>query len=240
MKNYSYVTILTDDSYVQGVVLLKETLKQTESKYPLFVLVTDNVTAPCLEILDQIKVTYKKVDTIAISNDILKHNIKIDSRLSNTWKDCWTKFRIFDQTQFDKIVFLDADIMILKNLDDLFEKPHMTSCLDGEYFNVWPGWDHFNSGCMVIEPNHKLFEDILNFAMNLKLEDIPNKQCYAVVADQEIMNMYFNDWFNKKELHLNKYYNIFGPYIQEEQVKDIKENGYFIHFIGRKPWAFFI
>jgi len=64
--------------------------------------------------------------------------------------------------------------MVLKNLDHLFDKPHMTSALDGEYFNIWPGWDHFNSGCIVIEPSHELFEDILTYGRNLKEEELPD------------------------------------------------------------------
>jgi hypothetical protein len=51
--------------------------------------------------------------------------------------------------------------------------------------------------------------------------------------------MYYSDWPNKSELHLNKYYDIFAPYIQNEQIEDIDENCYFIHFIGRKPWRGF-
>ena len=230
MKNYSYVTILTDDSYIYGVILLQETLSMVQSKYPLLVLITEDVSEPCIEILKQIEVEYKKIDKISITDNIFEHNKKIDMHLSATWKDCWTKFRIFDQTQFDKIVFLDADIMVMKNLDDLFEKPHMTSCLDGEYFNVWPGWDHFNSGCIVIEPNHKLFEDILNFAKNLK--ELPD----YVIADQEILNLYFKEWPEQKHLHLNKYYDIFAPYVKEKHLDDLKENTYFVHYVGRKPW----
>ena len=66
----------------------------------------------------------------------------------------------------------------------------MTSCLDGEYFNLWPGWDHFNSGCIVIEPSQKLFDDILNFANNLKEPELPE----YIIADQEVLNLYFKDW----------------------------------------------
>jgi hypothetical protein len=36
--------------------------------------------------------------------------------------------------------------------------------MDGEYSNLWPNRPHFNNGCVVIEPNHKTFEDIFNFA----------------------------------------------------------------------------
>jgi alpha-N-acetylglucosamine transferase len=69
--------------------------------------------------------------------------------------------------------------MFLKNTDKLFEKPHMTAALDGEYFGLWQGWPHFNSGFLVIKPSHELFEDILNFAMNFPKEKYPN----YVIAD---------------------------------------------------------
>ena len=53
--------------------------------------------------------------------------------------------------------------MVMKNLDHLFEYPHLTSALDGEYFNLWPGWDHFNSGILVIEPNIEEYNRIIDF-----------------------------------------------------------------------------
>lgn len=235
-KKYSYVSLLTNDNYTYGIVLLKESMKQVNTKYPLHVLVTDNVSTASLELLTQLGATYEVVDTIAISEDIYNYNFNINKRLAVTWKNCWTKFKIFDLTQFDKIVFLDADIMVLKNLDHLFSKKHMTAALDGEYFKLWPDRPHFNSGCMVIEPNHELFNDILNYANNFDVKDLYGE----VFADQELLNIYFKDWVEKTELHLNKYYNIFGPYVQQEQLEELSKKTYFVHFTGRKPWNFWV
>ena len=236
-KNYSYVSLLTNDSYSYGIVLLVESMKKVNTKYPLHVLVTDNVSDAVLELLNQLEnVTYEKVDTIPITDYIYVHNEKINAPLAVTWKNCWTKFRIFNLTQFDKIVFLDADIMVMKNLDHLFEKPHMTAALDGEYFNLWPGWDHFNSGCLVIEPKEEEFNNILTYANSLREEDLPN----YVFADQELLNFYYKDWPEKKELHLNKYYNIFPPYVQNEDIDELTKECYFMHYVGRKPWTFWI
>lgn len=163
----------------------------------------------------------------------MAHNMKYNPSIAGTWKYCWTKLRVYDQTEWDKIVFLDCDIMLIKNIDHLFDLPNGTAAVDGEYSNIWPNRPHFNNGCVVIEPDHKVFEDIFNFANNLKKEDFPD----WIIADQEILELYFKDWPNQKELHLNKYYDLFGPYLQEEQRQDIADNCYFIHFIGRKPWV---
>ena len=113
----------------------------------------------------------------------------------------------------------------------------MTSCLDGEYFNIWPGRDHFNSGCIVIEPDHALFQDIINFAHLIRVKDLPYQEPFA---DQELLNMFFADWVNKPELHLNKYYDIFAPYVQDQQLDELTKECYFVHYVGRKPWAFWV
>jgi alpha-N-acetylglucosamine transferase len=84
---------------------------------------------------------------------MIDYNNKINPLFSRNWALTLSKFEIFNLTQFDKIIYLDADIMMLKNIDHLFEYPHLTSALDGEYFNIWPDKPHFNAGILVIEPN---------------------------------------------------------------------------------------
>lgn len=236
MKNYSYVTLLTNDSYVYGVALLVESMERVKTQYPLHVLITKDVSAASREVLDQMGLTYQLIDIIDTPDFIYQHNLLYSAETAAVWKHCWTKFQIFDLTQFDKIVFLDADIMVLKNLDHLFNLPHMTAALDGEYFGLWQGWPHFNSGCVVIEPSHKIYEDILEFGRSLTLETLPD----YIVADQEVLNLYYKDWPKQQHLHLNKYYNIFAPYVLEEQVPDLDANTYFIHYVGRKPWTFWL
>lgn len=233
MKNYSYVTLLSSDSYIYGVILLYQSMKDTKTKYPLHVLITDDISEPIIEILRQLNISYSKTNIISMPQTLMNHNIQINKSRAYIWENCFTKFNIFNQTQFDKIIMLDCDILLLKNIDNLFDKPHLTATLDGEYFSLWKNEPHFNAGCMVIEPNNQEYLNILNFAQNLS-ED---KFLPCVMADQEILNLYYSNWLQQENLHLNKYYNIFAPYIQENHIEDISQNAYFIHFIGRKPWV---
>lgn len=234
MKNYSYITLLSDDSFIYGIILLQKSLKDVNSKYPLEVIVTSNVSPVILNALEQLKLKYRIINPI-INDNMIQYNRQINVVFSRNWALALTKFEIFGLTEFDKIIFLDADIMIRKNIDHLFECPHLTAALDGEYFNIWPDRPHFNAGLIVIEPNKEESEKLKTFAS----EAITKWDKDECIADQEILNMYYSDWVDKPELHLNKYYNVFAPYIEDEYVEDIKENAYFIHFIGRKPWRAF-
>lgn len=236
MKNYSYVTYLTDDTYAYGVCLLVESMSRVNTKYPLHVLITDEVSPPTVELLRQLNVTYELVDVIPTPEDIYQHNLNYESATAATWRNCWTQFRVFNLTQFDKIVFLDADVMVLQNLDHLFEKPHMTAALDGEYFGLWQGWPHFNTGCMVIKPSRQEYENIIKFANSLKVDELPD----YIIANQEVLNFYYKDWPQYQHLHLDKYYNIFAPYSLDSQLDDLKENTKFVHYVGRKPWTFWL
>jgi len=170
MEKYSYITLLSDDSYIYGVILLQESLKRVQSQYPLKVLVTSNVTIPIIEILKQLNLEYEIIEPIQY-NHILEYNKKINPALAQTWSLCLSKLNIFKMTEMDKWIFLDADIMIMKNIDHLFKCPHLTSALDGEYFNIWPGWDHFNSGVLVIEPNEEEYNSLINFIINDALNE---------------------------------------------------------------------
>ena len=62
---------------------------------------------------------------------------------------------------------------------------------------------------MVIEPSHEEYEKIMAFAYGLKVEELPE----YIIANQEVLNMYYKDWPKQQHLHLDKYYNVFAPYV---------------------------
>lgn len=234
MNNYSYVTLLSNDDFIYGVLLLYKGLKETKSQFPLTCIVTDNVSKDIIYKLKQHNINIIIYPEIKTPQEFYEHNYKIDKLCANNWINVFSKLHIFNLDQFNKIIYLDADIMILKNLDHLFTYPHMSAPVVCEYFNKWPNWIHFNSGCMVIEPSKKLYKDILKFYYNFNENNLSD---YMFIADQEILNEYFKDWSIKKELHLNKYYNIYPGLITNiKQLQDIRTNCYFIHFAGIKPW----
>lgn len=234
MNNYSYVTLLSNNDFIYGVLLLYKGLKETKSQFPLTCIVTNNVSQDIINKLRKYNINIIIYPEFKVPKEYYEHNFKIDILCAENWKNVFSKLYIFDLEQFDKIIYLDADIMILKNLDHLFTYPHMSAAIVGDYFNKWPDWVHFNSGCMVIEPSKQLYKNILQFYNHLTPLDFPD---YMFITDQEILNKYYDNWPNQIELHLNKYYNIFPSLITNiKQLYDIKDNGYFVHFVGAKPW----
>lgn len=235
--NFTYATLLTSDSYLPGVALLKASLDRVQTHYPLLVLTTGNLSENTVAELQKLNVTIKEVPQIHVSR-LEEHNQKVNPTMANVWADVLAKFNVWTLTDYKKIIMCDCDLMFIKNVDHCFDLPNMTAALDGEYFNLWANYPHFNSGFFVLEPNINTFNDLMTFANELDpavLRDYLGRP--YVVADQEILNLYYKDWINKPELHLSKYYNVFAPHIHKATLKDLLDNAYFFHYTGSKPWV---
>ena len=234
---YSYITLLTNDNYFQGVVLLNETLRKVKSKYPLICMITEDISQDIKSLLVKLGVIVKEIDKVVINNNLIEHNKSIDESQATVWENVYSKFRMFDFEEYDKLIFLDADLLILKNIDDYFEKPSGTAAEDGEYFNLWPKDLHFNSGFFIFKPDKNITQDLINFINTVNPKEfLSYKGEEIIIGDQDVLNVYFKDWEQNKELHLDKYNNVFTPYITYDNEDDILSNSYFLHYVGVKPW----
>lgn len=117
-SNYAWVTLLTRPSYLAGVIVLAHTLQKHQTKYPLIVLTTDTLPVDCIRSLEAEgqrtrQLIVSKIEPLLPPADV--------SLIAARFEDTWTKLRVFELTSYDKITFLDADMMILGNVDSLFD-----------------------------------------------------------------------------------------------------------------------
>ncbi|KAI9830728.1 MAG: hypothetical protein M1819_005392 [Sarea resinae] len=113
----AWATLLTRPSYLAGVIVLAYALKKQASQYPLIVLVTDSLPTTCLTALEleapHTNLAIKHVDSLLPAGDV--------NLIAERFADTWTKLRVFELTSYKTLVFLDADIMVMRNMDDIFE-----------------------------------------------------------------------------------------------------------------------
>ena len=239
MKNYAYVTLLTTDEFINGVIVLYNSWLKTKSKYSFYCIVTKDLSKKNIDILSFMGINLIFKEKIEMPDEMVRYNMKHLKKCAN-WYQTFTKFYIFELEQFDKIVYLDCDIYIMKNIDEMFEYPHMSGVVDcaglndagpSDYITIGDNYfKYFNSGVLVIEPSHRLFEDIINFISSIKVTQI--------LADQILLSMYYKDWKDLPNLHLSVYYNVLVPVLESYinlswfNTNDIK----ILHFVGVKPW----
>jgi glycogenin glucosyltransferase len=232
----TYVTLLSTVNYLPGVLALNESLRQVESTYPLLVALSINLPST-------IRATLLQAGMQVI---VLPEGIAVPKKLrdgSGHWNNTFDKLHLFGLTDFRKLVYIDSDMIVLCNIDELFKKPHISAVSAGRL--VHTEWDRLNSGLMVIEP-----EDSLPKKIGATLENalaVAESSGMTAIGDQDLINAYYSTWPSSVELHLEQGYNIFqchlDYYIEKQgyqlpsENKDIEKTVKIVHFIGpHKPW----
>jgi len=214
------VTLATNDSYALGALTLAQSLKRVQTSKSLVVMITSEVSEAIKSVLEE---TFEKVVVVdpLDSKDIV--NLKLLERtelgITFTKIHCWTL------TEYTKCVFLDADTLVIKNSDELFDKEEFSAAPDAG----WP--DCFNSGVFVFRPNHNTFQELMSHAENRGSFD---------GGDQGLLNTYFSDWATKDiSRHIPFVYNM----VASATYSYLPAFTYFgnqvkiVHFIGAtKPW----
>lgn len=221
-------------SYLEGVLTLNESLKKTHSKYPLVCLLSSN-----LDIDAQHTLSSYGIDTIQLKEPAISFSANNESRFSN-WDFTFDKLKIWGLTQFEKVVFIDSDMIVTKNIDHLFEKPDFSAALAGVLFPTCEGLNFLNSGLVVLTPDISIEQELITIAKEL----VPAmRQEGKPVGDQDIINAFYPDWFEHKDLILDDGYNLYSRYLQcyiRHYGYSMREKGkpiYIIHYVGvQKPW----
>ena len=219
-----YVCVLSSNEYIDGVLVLNQNLKALKSKYELLCLINENITEENIQYLEYFNIEYKKVKAIKYETE---YHI-------NNWKNTFDKLNIFSLTEYDKIVYLDSDMIILENIDELFNLEPLTMASDKPYHD-----DSYNSGIMVIKPNLKDYKGLLKRTKEWDEMHVRN------LGDQNIINDYFKDikvlddnynhmrYISKeKSLYYDVYSDSFIFKHNVNVINRISENPKVIHYIS--------
>jgi alpha-N-acetylglucosamine transferase len=115
---------MKDDSYACGAIVVAESLRKVATKYPIWCMVSDGVSADCEEMLTHY------FDNVVRCPLVSYPTVNMKSKKQNEIYGSWihmsfTKWNVLCKDYFpvDKVILLDADMMIFENIDDLFDLP---------------------------------------------------------------------------------------------------------------------
>jgi lipopolysaccharide biosynthesis glycosyltransferase len=199
MRNY--ITLISSKNYIEGVLVLDHSLKKVGSKYPLIVLVSLELYNNYKEVAEILN--FNKIDFMILDkNFTLPLEIK-QKIYSKRWINTFDKLQVFGLTAFSKIVFLDSDMLVVKNIDHLFEKNHLSFATASEQVKGCENWILPNSGMMVLEPEKNLPDKIFNI-----WPQVQSKK--SDFSDQDLIQAYFADIIqNNQNWRVPAIYNCF-------------------------------
>jgi glycogenin glucosyltransferase len=227
----TFVTYLGTDSFLPGVLVLEYSFRSVSNKSPFLILVSERVSQWSFELLNDLGYKFKMVKEIANPNPIRKGDREFQS--------VYGKLNVFNLVDYEKVVYLDADMVVCENLDELFQWPHMSAVAAGSIVPRNRSWKDLNSGLMVIQPDKDLFEDMLS-----KIDVLPS----STKGDQGFLHSFYPKWSSCKELHLDHKYNVPVQYLDDyismgycqfefENTQPTVANIAILHYWGPiKPW----
>ncbi|RDW64045.1 hypothetical protein BP5796_10547 [Coleophoma crateriformis] len=109
---------LNDDDYFVATrmlvyQLLYDPSTRTNNSYPVVILATQNVAQTKLDRLRNDGPDVRVVGRLALNW----------GKTRKAWQDVLTKLRLFQLTEFEKVLFLDSDTLLTRPMDGIFEDP---------------------------------------------------------------------------------------------------------------------
>ena len=220
MKKAYATTLCNGDAYAPGVEALGRSLVASGTKEAMVLMVTSDVSGAARRRLAAQGWSVREIAPV-------KNPTPAKQQLFPRFDKVFTKLRAWELTDFDKVVMLDADTIILKNVDDLFDRPALSAAPDF----LLP--DRFNSGVMVLEPSRETFARML--------EALAAAPSYDG-GDQGFLNTFFADWYAMPAAHrlpagYNLHHFIYQFMSGHPSLRaEVQREARIIHYTVQKPW----
>jgi alpha-N-acetylglucosamine transferase len=220
MKTAYVSTLCNGDAYAPGVEVLGKSLEATGTAVPRIVMVTPDIDRGCRASLE--RQGWQTRDVEPIGNPTAATEL-----LFPRFAAVFTKLRAWELTEFERVVLLDADTLVLQNVDDLFERRSFAAGPD--FFLP----DHFNSGVMVLEPSSDTFQRMTQALALYGSYD---------GGDQGFLNTFFPDWYAMPAEHrlpvgYNMAHFIYQFLRGHQSLKaKLERDVKILHYMVQKPW----
>jgi len=192
---HAYVTLVTNPDYVTGAVALLRSLRRTGTQADLVVLVTpaldDRDLDPLLEFSPRLTRCERLPTSEAFNARHERGRLHKAAPFTSGGKpvfhtplDNFVKLRLWQLEDYESVVFIDADALVLRNIDRLFAYPQF--CAAPNVYESLGDFHRLNSGVFTARPSAAIFADMLN---RLDEPDVFWRR-----TDQTFLETYFPGW----------------------------------------------
>lgn len=165
--NYAYTSLIYGDAahYVLGAIVLGQSLRKSGTSFDRVLLHTADVPTEARTLLSE---WWKLKEVPYLGSALDLHTAAFYEK--SRFKEVFTKLHVFNPVAlpYDRVIFLDLDMMVLKNMDELFavRPPAALYNVKSRGVSVPPRHGermdarstYINAGTMVVAPSRMLFE----------------------------------------------------------------------------------
>jgi alpha-N-acetylglucosamine transferase len=231
MQN-AFVTLVTNADYVKGATALVHSLRHSGTNADIVLLHTGAVEPQAMAHLSAHGCRLVPVEHLPLSEAFNERHARKNLHGAapftkgrkpdfHTPLDNFCKLRLWQLTEYRTVVFLDADIVVLKNIDRLFDYPEFSAAPN--VYESLADFHRLNSGVFVAKPSERTFERML-IAL-----DQPDS--FWRRTDQTFLESFFPDWHGLP-VFMNMLQYVWFNMPALWNWKDIS----ILHYQYEKPW----
>jgi alpha-N-acetylglucosamine transferase len=189
----AFATLVTNADYGMGALTLARSLKRTGTDAPLVVLATEGA-----ERLDELEAEGARV--VPVSRPVLSEAFRErhgrealhraapfdrgDKPAFHDPLDNFCKLELWKLDGFEKVVFLDADVVVVKPIDTLFGFPEFAGAPN--LYRDLSDFHRLNSGVFVAAPSRRTYDGMI--------EALDRPGLFWPRTDQTFLEAMFPEW----------------------------------------------
>ena len=191
--NFAYVTLITNSDYALGALALARSLQRVDADHPVIIMTTrdDLELEPLLKIGCKVEHVARLPFSAAFNDRHSREQQHTTAPFTKGNKpsfhdplDNFCKLRLWELEQYEKIVFIDADAIVVRDIQKLFQYPEFAAAPN--LYESLIDMHRLNSGVFVAKPSRRTFDDMLR---RLDQPDVFWRR-----TDQTFLETYFPDW----------------------------------------------
>lgn len=227
----AFVTLVTNQNYALGALALARSLRQVDAGAPLVVMARHCEDLAGLAELEAEGCIIMEVTPPPLSEEFCKAHSRTAQHLSSPFTkgekptfhdplDNFCKLRLWG-LDYDKVVFLDADTIVLRNIDKLLDFPEF--CAAPNLYHELADMQRMNSGVFTARPAGATFDRMI--------EELDQPGRFWRRTDQTFLEHFFPDWGG-----LTYHYNTLQyVYLRLPELWDWPKIKV-LHYQFEKPW----
>ncbi len=191
----AYVTLVTNDDYAAGALALVRSIARTGTDADTVILYTGGVSDTELAPAEALGARLLRAGLLPTSDTFNARHTRArlhgDAPFTKGRKpafhtplDNFVKLRLWQLEDYKTCVFIDADALVLRNIDRLFAYPEFSAAPN--VYESLADFHRLNSGVFVARPSTSTFADML--------AALDKPDVFWRRTDQTFLQHYFPDW----------------------------------------------
>ena len=192
---FAFVTLVTNADYAMGATALARSILHSRSDADIVVLHTGGVSNLDLLTLTALGCRLIEVEHLPLSDAFNERHARKNLHGAapftkgrkpgfHTPLDNFCKLRLWQLDEYETCVFIDADALVLRNIDKLFGYPGFSAAPN--VYESLADFHRLNSGVFVAKPSVEMFERMI-----VRLDQ---PEAFWRRTDQTFLESFFPDW----------------------------------------------